>query len=119
MSDSLDINYDELDPGVRDLVRWLRVYWNLNTTDSGDGVSKPAEARVMDVPHVMAVGDRDTLVEIAWLLHERWKPYEEENKLIEVSWNVATGTWMLSLVGFTNADVEVDNRMYKLKLDIS
>jgi hypothetical protein len=33
------IDYDELNPGIRDLVRELREVHGLNTTDSGDGVT--------------------------------------------------------------------------------
>lgn len=41
----------ELDPGVAGVVRFL---WErgFNPTDSGDGRSKPAEARAFDCPHV-------------------------------------------------------------------
>lgn len=47
-----EINYDELDPGIRELVRQLReAGWN--TTDSGDGVSKPVDERVFDTAHVV------------------------------------------------------------------
>jgi hypothetical protein len=43
--------WGELDPGVVDDVRLL---WaaGFDPTDSGDGVSKPPEARVLDEPHV-------------------------------------------------------------------
>lgn len=36
-----EIDYAELDPGIRDVVRLLQV-WGFETTDSGDGVTKPA-----------------------------------------------------------------------------
>jgi len=36
------IDYDEIDPGIRDVVRRLREA-GYNTTDSGDGVTKFAE----------------------------------------------------------------------------
>ena len=53
-ADNLDLG--ELDPGIRDVVRWLRGNgWC--TTDSGDGVSKPEESRVFDAPHVVIVVD--------------------------------------------------------------
>lgn len=42
---------ESLDPGVRRLVTLLRER-GFNTTDSGDGVSKPSDERSMDVPHV-------------------------------------------------------------------
>lgn len=46
-----EINYEELDPGVRQLVRILNNE-GFVTTDSGDGYSKDEEARWMDCPHV-------------------------------------------------------------------
>jgi hypothetical protein len=47
------LNDDELDPGIRHIVRVLRKA-GFATTDSGDGISKPADERVFDVPHVAA-----------------------------------------------------------------
>lgn len=49
-------NYAELDPGIRDVVMLLRQA-RFDTTDSGDGVSKPAEAIELPFPHVIAVVD--------------------------------------------------------------
>jgi hypothetical protein len=47
-----EIDYDELDPGIRDRVRELRAR-GYETTDSGDGVSKPAEpGEVLPFPHI-------------------------------------------------------------------
>ena len=49
------INYDELDPGVRRLVRALREH-NFMTTDSGDGRTKPEDERTFgDRAHVAMV----------------------------------------------------------------
>lgn len=45
------VNYDALDPGIREVVRLLRDA-GFDTTDSGDGVSKPAVGRTLDIPHV-------------------------------------------------------------------
>jgi hypothetical protein len=54
MSESLD--YETLDPGIRDVVRRLRDR-GFETTDSGDGVSKPAEwyaaGEAIPFPHVV------------------------------------------------------------------
>jgi hypothetical protein len=50
----MQMNYDELDPGIRETVRWLRQH-GFNTTDSGDGVSKPADERVFSEPHVVVI----------------------------------------------------------------
>lgn len=46
-----DINYGALDPGIRETVKFLRSH-DFETTDSGDGVSKPKVGRVFDFPHV-------------------------------------------------------------------
>lgn len=48
---SEDIDYEQLDPGIRKVVRWLREN-GFNTTDSGDGETKSDGARVFDMPHV-------------------------------------------------------------------
>jgi hypothetical protein len=49
------INYEELDPGVRRLVRALREH-NFMTTDSGDGRTKPEDERTFgDRAHVAMV----------------------------------------------------------------
>ena len=45
------VDYSKLDPGIRDVVRVLRKAW-FQTTDSGDGVSKPPEERTVEGPHV-------------------------------------------------------------------
>lgn len=58
------LDYDTLDPGVRDVVRRL-VECGFITTDSGDGVTKPAEQRTMDTPHVMCVTAAETLITAA------------------------------------------------------
>lgn len=43
--------YDELDPGIRETVRWLYEH-GFNPCDSGDGVSKPKMACAFEQPHV-------------------------------------------------------------------
>jgi hypothetical protein len=54
-----DFDPNFLDPGIRRVVVWLRSL-GYRTTDSGDGVSKPPEARVMgDRPHVFMVVPTD------------------------------------------------------------
>lgn len=47
-----EIDPATLDPGIRELVMELRRR-GFHTTDSGDGVSKPAAERVIDRPHVI------------------------------------------------------------------
>lgn len=56
------IDYDALDAGIRDTVRILREA-GFDTTDSGDGVSKEADALcVLSYPHVWAVIDPSQIV---------------------------------------------------------
>jgi hypothetical protein len=48
------INYDELDPGIRETVRWFRER-GFDTTDSGDGVAKLElinDGCALPMPHV-------------------------------------------------------------------
>lgn len=49
-----DFDYGQLDPGIRDTVRLLREA-DFETTDSGDGRTKPVEERTMPGRHVVAV----------------------------------------------------------------
>ena len=57
----MSFNYDRLDPGIRDTVRLLREA-GFETTDSGDGVSKPPLPGVIPFPHVVVATVPDRLV---------------------------------------------------------
>lgn len=57
------VPYDDLDPGIRQVVRWLNDN-SFVTTDSGDGVSKPHADEVLDVPHVSIRCEAETLVQV-------------------------------------------------------
>lgn len=66
----MEVPYDELDPGIRETVRWLNDH-GFETTDSGDGLSKfDAEGEpmkgwedcVMPFPHVVISVDAIFLV---------------------------------------------------------
>lgn len=46
-----DIDYVLLDPGIIGAVRFLR-HHGFNTTDSGDGYTKPLDERTIEGPHV-------------------------------------------------------------------
>lgn len=65
-----EINFEELDPGIRETVRRLRRH-GFETTDSGDGVSKPADwyqpdehgiTQAMNFPHVICLTSPDRLI---------------------------------------------------------
>lgn len=46
-----DIDYASLDPGIQHAVRFLRQH-GFDTTDSGDGYTKPQNERTIEGPHV-------------------------------------------------------------------
>ena len=58
------IDYEVLDPGIREAVSLLRDA-GFETTDSGDGVSKPADwfesGEALPFPHVFAVVSKDEM----------------------------------------------------------
>lgn len=57
-------DYTSLDPGIRQVVRWLRAA-GFNTHDSGDGVTKAdwiAKGTAMEVPHVFVRTTPGTMV---------------------------------------------------------
>lgn len=61
MDISNDLDYNQLDMGIRKVVRWLREQ-GFETTDSGDGESKSDGARVFDMPHVAIRCTRKDLI---------------------------------------------------------
>ena len=73
-------NYDELDPGIRDIVRALNDA-GFYTTDSGDGVSKPQDwydgGDAIPYPHVVVSSSPHSVVHdataIAQLLGPEWE----------------------------------------------
>lgn len=70
------LDYSTLDPGIRDTVQLMRSA-GFRTGDSGDGVSKPKEARTFHVPHVACSVTRETLLaeadRLALLLGNQWR----------------------------------------------
>jgi hypothetical protein len=65
----------ELDAGIAEVVQLL-AEGGFHTTDSGDGVSKPADERVFNVPHVAATVAPEVLIaeseRMARLLGDQW-----------------------------------------------
>lgn len=85
-----------LDEGVRDLVVWLRAQ-GFETTDSGDGVSKPPVGRVFDVPHVfIRVAPDDLFSETARLVRAFAERGGEE-PTIEATYRPADGVALVGL----------------------
>jgi len=58
-----DFNPDDLDPGIRATVLWLRSQ-GFDTRDSGDGETKVGAVEcALEVPHVAIVTTRDQLLD--------------------------------------------------------
>lgn len=101
----------ELDPGIRELVVWLREI-GIPTTDSGDGVSKPDMECAINEPHVFAVYEPNggdpfktlSKASMASLLLSSMLPRREGTR-IEVSWSPRDERAIVALFGYTNEDV--------------
>lgn len=51
-----ELDYDKLDPGIRETVRWLRSL-GFETVDSGDGVTKSCDECSLEYPNVAIICD--------------------------------------------------------------
>lgn len=64
----MSVDYKALDPGIRDVVRMLNAH-GFETSDSGDGVSKPQDwydlGEAIPFPHVVAVTTASTMIDDA------------------------------------------------------
>lgn len=79
------MNYDELDPGIREKVRAIHDL-GYHTTDSGDGVSKPADAEgVLPFPHIV-VKLRYPALGIVEYLHDYVRAHFGPRWVAELSW---------------------------------
>jgi hypothetical protein len=110
-----DIDYETLDPGIRETVRHLRAH-GFNTTDSGDGITKPAagwpDDEVLHVPHVAIVCDdgclmvaqADRLMRILATGGVRVLPQSMDRTLpsIQASYDPADGTAVIILTGVSD-----------------
>jgi hypothetical protein len=84
----------DLDPGIRETVLLLQSH-GFATTDSGDGISKPAEERVMDFPHVACAVAPDALLAEAdrmagalgaeWMIEATYYPRTRQAILLATS----------------------------------
>jgi hypothetical protein len=72
--------YAALDPGIREVVRYLRQH-GFATTDSGDGVTKPKDVEVLPFPHVAVHSEVYGMIGNARLLLRRIEIGAEEGKL--------------------------------------
>lgn len=106
-----DIDYSLLDPGIVDAVRFLRQH-GFNTTDSGDGYTKPKSERTIEGPHVFCIVSHYTVGALEAnrcleLLTQKLgqpalvtTPREWASMLlVEASYSAVDGTCILSITG--------------------
>jgi hypothetical protein len=102
------IDYSEIDPGVRRLVRWLNEL-GFETTDSGDGVSKPDMECALAVPNVAIVmGDKGDLIHNADCLHAelvKLGVFLNKSRSIQASYDPDDGSCIILLLGVSDADL--------------
>lgn len=69
-----DLDYDSLNPGIRDLVRELREVHGFDTCDSGDGVTNVALGMegAQTERHVYIVVELDAMIEATEYLAEQY-----------------------------------------------
>lgn len=114
----MTLDYSTIDPGIRQVVKFLHDQCGLNTTDSGDGASKPMDEGNLPFPHVFAVvEDLDKLIKacrkVATLLWEQGVQIvptpenmgviEPGTAIVECSFNVADGVAILQVIGLNDA----------------
>jgi hypothetical protein len=98
---------DDLDPGICKTVNLLCAA-GFDTTDSGDGVSKPDMACALPYPHVFAIVDPARMVEEAQRLLDLVSCYADMNlpgRAVEVSYSPIDGVAVLMLIGLRDEDI--------------
>jgi len=98
------------DPGIRRVVAWLRAR-DFETTDSGDGVSKPGigeDHGPMDVPHVFMRVPAGVLVQRAKYLQNelRRAGFTPRPGRVQASYDPADDVGLLALVGIDDSDLD-------------
>ncbi len=91
-----DINYKDLDPGIREVVKYLHEL-GYDTTDSGDGVSKPDMACAIDQPHVVCKLRSPQSLEWQAKTLQEWlrRKYEDLEWHVQASYDTKDGAAML------------------------
>ena len=94
-------DYDKLDPGIRETVRWLHEH-GFRTSDSGDGVSKPEVGRTLDIPHVAIKTTPETMMADANRLLAALPTPLSHRVLIEATYSPIDGYVTLMLLRFSD-----------------
>ncbi len=97
-----DFDYDQLDPGIRKVVRFLHEH-NFDTTDSGDGETKTDMPCAMEMPNVaIVVASQFDLIDEAdrllWLLKRHLSERVLDEIHIEASYDPMDGSCILLLL---------------------
>lgn len=103
-----DIDYESLDVGIRETVRWVRTL-GLNTCDSGDGVSKlDSMDGVLTVPHVAAISTRSEMYYHCGIL---WSALEklglQELAQVQGTYSPSDEQCVITLIGVSDASLAV------------
>ena len=102
----MELNTDTLDPGIRRVVGLLRAS-GFDTTDSGDGASKPAEERALDVPHVFIRTTAEAMLReakrLSELLCDAMGVHDLSPGVIQASFDPADGFAVLAVMGLDDA----------------
>lgn len=88
MSDAID--YDALDPGIREVVRAINE-WGWRTCDSGDGSKAGTMGCALDHPHVFCEADVASLVADAHTLANRLVERFGDGWYVEASYSTKDG----------------------------
>lgn len=94
------LDYGTLDPGIRKTVRVMRDAL-FNTCDSGDGVSKPPDERVVEGPHVFCRCVPRLLVDEADRM-QREIVGDREGVTVEASYSPADGVGIIAVFGLSD-----------------
>lgn len=103
------INYDQLDPGIRQVVRQLNDL-GFVTTDSGDGVSKTDMEGAMDVPNVAIKVDPFYLLGEADRLYRHCAEWGLEDFTIQASYDPVDGSAVILLLGVDDSTLRAERR---------
>ena len=104
-----NLDYDQLDPGIRKTVRWLRSL-GYETTDSGDGRSKDlSDTDNLDVPHVaIALPDQCKPAPFGDRIWREIQMFFDDGEApdavhVEVSYSARDQRWIVMVYGLDDA----------------
>ena len=94
----------EVDPGIAPLVNLLKEH-GFNSTDSGDGKSKPPEHRAFDFPHVFVMTQKDVLLSETDRLYQLLQSQGITGFTVEGNYGPADDVSMIMVLGKDEAEL--------------